>query len=380
MIRVVLVDDSPFVCQLLAEYILSAPDLEVVGQAHSGRAALEVIKQMRPTVVILDVEMPEMGGLETLGRIMRECPTPVILMTGVSKRSANATLEGINLGAVDFILKYTPGVDTDPNVLACEITSKLRIAANVKVVRPTQPKRTRKATPFDGRPAATKLGSNENKRREFPARVPRPPARASTRRPSPVVGGVVVIGASTGGPKALRDLLTTLPADFPLGILVVQHMPAFFTTVLADNLDRQTALSVREAREGDAIGPGIVFVAPGDHHMRVDPSRRVRLDKQPPIAGHRPSIDVTMKSVAQVYGARAHAVVLTGMGSDGAIGLEAIRQRGGRTYVQDSASCVVNGMPQRAIDKGVVHHIGVPSVIADLLRLDCEETLLSTSR
>src|SRR5215510_6093727 len=135
MIRVVLVDDSPFVCQLIAEHILSAPDLEVVGKAHNGREALEVIKQMRPHVVILDLEMPEMSGLETLERIMCECPVPVILMSEVSKRSACGTLDGINLGAVDFILKYTPGVDTDPNKLGCEITSKLRIAASVPVFR-----------------------------------------------------------------------------------------------------------------------------------------------------------------------------------------------------------------------------------------------------
>ena len=380
MIHVVVVDDSRFVCQLMAEHILSAPDLEVVGQAHSGREALEVIKQMRPQVVILDVEMPEMGGLETLARIMRECPVPVILMSAVSNRSAHATLEGINLGAVDFILKYTPGVDTDPNVLGSEITSKLRLAANVKVFRSTQHERTRKVKPFNARSVATKFRLNENKRHETAARLARPPENASTRGHGPAVSGVVVIGASTGGPKALRDLLTSLPANFPLGILVVQHMPAFFTTVLADNLDRQIALSVREAREGDAIGPGIVFVAPGDNHLSVDSSGRVRLDKRPPIAGHRPSIDVTMKSVAQVYGARARAVLLTGMGSDGAIGLEAIRERGGRTYVQDSASCVINGMPQRAIEKGVVHHIAPPSVIADLLRLDCAQTFLSTSR
>jgi len=380
MIRVVLVDESPFVCQLMAEHILSAPDLEVVGRAHSGRQAVEVIKQMRADVVTLDLEMADIGGLETLGRIMRECPVPVILMSEASDRSARATLEGINLGAVDFILKYTPGVDTDPNVLGCEITSKLRIAANVKVFRSTQSRRSCKVKSLDPQSMATKFGLSQNHRSGFSARLPRPADSASKPCHAPAVSGVVVIGASTGGPQALRDLLKTLPADFPLGILIVQHMPALFTSVLADRLDRQTALNVKEARDGDAIVPGTVFVAPGDNHMRVDPSGRLRLDKQPPIAGHRPSIDVTIQSVAQVYGARARAVVLTGMGSDGAIGLETIRARGGRTYVQDSASCVINGMPQRAIEKGVVHHIAPPSGIADLLRLDCQQTFLSTSR
>ena len=373
MFRVVLVDDSPFICQLMAEHILSAPDLEVVGKAHSGRQALEVIKQTRPDVVTLDLEMPEMGGLETLGRIMRECPVPVILVSGVSNRAAHATLEGLNLGAVDFILKYTPGVDTDPNVLGCEITSKLRTAARIKVARLFQSRRTPNALRFDGGLVTEKLGLKANAPRELVARMPLSANRESTRRATPAVGGVVVIGASTGGPIALRDLLTGLPADFPLGIIVVQHMPALFTAVLAEQLNRQTALRVGEAQEGDAVAPGVVLVAPGDNHLRLDSSGSARLDKQPPLAGHRPSIDVTMESVAQVYGRRARGVVLTGMGSDGACGLVAIRERGGRTFAQDGASCVVNGMPQRAIEKGVVDHIAPPARIADLLRLDCEQ-------
>lgn len=376
MIRVVVVDDSPFVCQLVAKHIQSAPDLQVVGKAHDGRRALEVIKQMRPDVVTLDLEMPEMSGLETLERIMRECPVPVLLVTGVSNRAARATLDGINLGAVDFILKYTPGVDTDPDVLGREIASKVRSAARVKVVRSIQPRRRPDASPFDGGLASAKRGLNGNSTREFGVSVPRPANRASTRCAAPTVaGGVVVIGASTGGPIALRDLLTSLPADFPLGIIVVQHMPASFTAVLAAQLNRQTALRVAEAREGDAIAPGVVLVAPGDNHMRLDAGGRVRLDKKPPLAGHRPSIDVTMESVSQVYGALARAVVLTGMGSDGTCGLLAIRARGGRTYAQDGASCVINGMPQRAIERGVVDQIAPPALIADLLRLDCEQTL-----
>ena len=366
MIRVFVVDDSSFVCQLMADHLRSAPDMEVAGTARGGRRALELIKEMRPDVVTLDLEMPEMSGLETLERIMHECPVPVVLVSGVSRRAAQATFDGINLGAIDFILKYAPGMDTDPDSLRQEITSKVRAAARVKIVRSIRSRRAPdvqepsiKTTPVA---VASTVQRNGKRASEFDARL--------------FSDGVVIIGASTGGPLALRDLLGSLPADFPLGILIVQHMPAAFTPVLAAQLNRQVALHVREAQEGDYITPGVALVAPGDNHLRLNAGGRVRLDKQPPVAGHRPSIDVTMGAAAAVYGTRTHAVVLTGMGSDGVQGLAVVKYKGGKTYAQDGPSCVINGMPQRAIEKGVVDHIAPPTHIAKLLRLDCKQTLL----
>ncbi len=341
-IRVVVVDDSPFVCGLLARQLRSATGMDVVGIAHDGRRAVDLVKELRPDAVTLDLEMPGVGGLEVLERVMHECPTPVVLVSGVSQQAAAVTVRALQRGAVDFVLKYVPGVDTNPDELRGEIVAKVRVAARVKVVRSLS----------GGRSGLVRVKPRE----------PRPV-------PGPALDGVVVVGASTGGPRALRDLLGGLPAGFPAAVVVVQHMPAAFTGALAAQLDRQVPLAVREASAGDRLRPGEVLVARGDHHLMLRPDGRVELpcgDREG--GGHCPSIDVTMRSAAEVFGARAHGVVLTGMGGDGALGLLAIRTKGGRTFAQDEASCVINGMPQRAIDQGAVERVAGPAEIAALLR------------
>jgi len=339
-IRVVVVDDSPFVCRLLAKYLQAAPGLAVAGTALDGRRAVELTRSLRPDVVSLDLEMPGMDGLAVLDEIMSDCPTPVVLLSGVSRQAARATLLALGRGAVDFVLKYSAGSDTDPEALRQEIIAKVRLAARIKVIR-SLPSRTDHS--------------------ELPT-APRPSAEPW------LLGGVVVIGASTGGPLALRELLGQLPADFPAAIVVVQHMPATFTRVLAVHLGRQLALPVKEAEHGDRLLPGRVLVAPGEVHLLIGPDGKVQLTAGPRIGGHCPSIDVTMQAAAQVYGPRARGVLLTGMGCDGALGLAAIRARGGRTFAQDPASCVVNGMPQAAVDRGVVDTVAPPAEIARRLR------------
>lgn len=353
IIRVVVIDDSPFVCRLLTNYLQMSPDLQVVGTALNGRRAVKLIRELRPDAVTLDLEMAGMSGLETLEQIMHDCPCPVIVVSGASHHSANLIVQAIGLGAVDFVLKYTPGADTDPEALRQEITAKTRAASRIKVVRSL---------------------------RRLPGRVAsrRPPVVLTkpflNDEPSALSAGVVVIGASTGGPVALRELLGNLPGDFPVGVIIVQHMPAGFTGVLAAQLGRQVQLKVREAKGGDPVQPGVVLVAPGGKHLLLRPDLRVALSRSPEVQGHRPSVDVTMQSAAQVYGARTIGVVLTGMGSDGTHGLASIRAKGGKTFAQDAASCCVNGMPQRAIEKGVVDHVAPPAEIARLLRRACELT------
>ena len=187
-------------------------------------------------------------------------------------------------------------------------------------------------------------------------------------------GGVVVIGDSTGGPVALRELMSNLPGDFPAAIIIIQHMPAAFTKVLAAQLDRQVPFRVKEAETGDRLRPGFALVAPGDHHLLLGSDSRVELNQGPEIAGNRPSVNVTMQSVVQLYGARTKGVLLTGMGDDGSLGLVSIHAKGGKTYVQDAESCVVNGMPQRAIEMGVVDHVGPPAMIARYLRANHSRT------
>jgi two-component system chemotaxis response regulator CheB len=342
-IRVVVVDDSPFVCRLLARYLQAAGGIEVVATVVQGARAVPVVKELSPAVVTLDLEMPGLNGLEVLEQLMRDCPTPVVLVSGVSRKAAAATMQALNRGAVDFVLKYSPGQDPDPDAFRQEIISKVRVASRVKVIRSLA----------GGGSAA-------------PPSVANAPSPAASSH-GPLLPGVVVIGASTGGPVAVRDLLANLPREFPGAVLVVQHMPATFTRVLATQLGRQIVLPVKEAQDGERLQSGTVLVAPGDYHLIVRPDGHVELLRGPKISGHCPSIDVTMQSAAQAFGPRAKGIVLTGMGNDGAQGLVSIHARGGRTYAQNAATCVVNGMPQQAIERGVVDHVASPVEIASLL-------------
>ncbi len=342
-IRVLVVDDSPFVCRLLASHLQSDPEIEVVGTAHHGRRALEMVRALRPSAVTLDLEMPGMPGLAVLDEVMRSVPTPVVIVSGVSRRSAEITLEALQRGAVDFVLKYSPGLDTDPDQFRDDLVAKVRQSARLRMIRSLSSRVE----------AATRARSAAS----------RPLDPVAEGAPGPAAG-VVVVGASTGGPPALLALLDRLPASFPAAILVVQHMPAAFTRALAEQLDRHVALAVKEAQHGDPLLPGHVLVAPGDRHLQVTRQGRACVDDGPKVGGHRPAIDVTMASAAHAYGRRCMGVVLTGMGEDGAAGLEAIRRAGGRTFAQDPASCVVNGMPQQAVDRGVVDLVATPAAIA----------------
>jgi two-component system chemotaxis response regulator CheB len=365
-IRIVVADDSPFVCRLLTSYLQSSSDFQVVGTALNGARAVELVKELHPDAVTLDLEMPEMNGLEALEYIMHECPTPVVLVSGVSRRAAAITLQALDIGAVDFILKYTPGVNTNPETLRQEIMAKVRAASQIKVIRSLRPRRSQDRetlpVPYPAYPSeperaqsiAPTIDDERTRRRDVSPFLP---------------SGVVVIGASTGGPVALRELLSNLPADFPAAVIIVQHMPATFTGVLAAQLNRQVPFKVKEAAAGDRLQPGLALVAPGGYHLLLRPDSQVELNQGPEIEGHRPSIDVTMQSVAQLYGARAKGVVLTGMGNDGSLGLVSIRAKGGKTFAQDADSCVINGMPRRAIEKGIVDHVAPPAKIARLLRM-----------
>ncbi|AWM35658.1 Chemotaxis response regulator protein-glutamate methylesterase of group 2 operon [Gemmata obscuriglobus] len=344
-IRVLIVDDSPTVCRALAAYLAAAPGIEVAGLAHSGEAALARLTGLLPHVVTLDLDMPGMGGLAALERLMATRPTPVLLLSGLSRGAAGQTVEGLALGAVDVLTKYAPGHDTDPAEFARALVAKVRTAAGVKTVRSLPPRPAVGGAP--GVPAAP---------RSRPA-----PDRAALDRAAPAV---LVIGASTGGPPAVRELLAGLPAPPPFGVLLVQHLPARFTRSLAELLARQTGLPVREAGDGEALEPGTVLVAPGDRHAVLGADGRVRLNGGPAVSGHRPSIDVAMESAARAFRGRATGVLLTGMGEDGARGLAAIRAGGGRTFAQDEDSSAVYGMPLRAVQLGAVDECDTPAGIA----------------
>lgn len=347
-IRVVVADDSPFVCHLLTTFLQSVAEFQVVATAFNGRQAVERVRALRPNVVTLDLEMPEMDGLEALSHIMRECPTPVVAISGVSGRAATRTLQALDLGAVEFVLKYSPGVNIPPDELRREILSKVLAASRIRVVRSvgrSAPARQTEANPFLAVPAS-------------PAEDP--------------IGALVIVGASTGGPLAVRELLSALPADFPAPIVVVQHMPRNFTAVLAVQLGRHCRLRVRESEDGDRLAPGLALVAAGGYHLLLRPGWRVSRCTGTADTAFCPSIDVAMESAARIYGSRVLGVLLTGMGDDGAAGLKAIRDMGGIAFAQDSESCVVDGMPRRARERGAVDHVAPPGQIARMLIQEVE--------
>ncbi len=355
-VNVLVADDSPFVCRLMTNFLQSSPHIQVVGTALNGARAVELVRELRPDAVTLDLEMPVMNGLEALATIMRHTPTPVVVITGASRKAANTAMLALELGAVDFVLKYAPGQWVDPEALRAELVAKVIAASRVRVVR----------TLASSAAAKTNLKPGFHPSSADPNILQLPPPDAEENGAAPL-GGVVIIGASTGGPLAIKELLEGLPRDFDAAIIIVQHLPPAFTNVLATQLGRQTRLAVREARQGDRLLPGRVLIAPGGFHLLATAHSRVILNQGPPIKGHRPSISVTMQSAAQIFGSRTRGVLLTGMGDDGSQGLLAIRAKGGKTYVQDAASCIIDGMPQRAIEKGVVDHVASPRKIADLL-------------
>jgi two-component system chemotaxis response regulator CheB len=343
-IRVVIADDSPFIRRLLGSYFTPEAGFTVVGEAADGLQAIDAVHRLRPDVLTLDLEMPEMDGLEALGEIMRTQPTPVVAISGVSGKAATRTLQALDLGAVDFVLKFSPGVEMDPATLAREIVTKARLSAGIHVVRLL------------------------DRARETAARKAAQGSRGTAKPYSGLLPGIVIIGASTGGPTALRELLGELPADFPAPIVVIQHIPAFFTGVLASQLNRYCQLQVREAEQGDRLEPGSVFVAPGGSQLLLRTGLRIELQDGSGQPGeHCPSIDVTMESAARLLGARTTGVLLSGLGVDGAAGLLAIRRHGGRTFAQDEDTSAVFGMPKRAIELGAAASVDNPAGIGAAL-------------
>jgi two-component system chemotaxis response regulator CheB len=316
--KVVVVDDSAFMRMVLARMLNEDAEIEVIGTASNGLEALEVVKTLRPSVVTLDVEMPVMDGLTTLERLMQECPTPVVMVSALTKEGAEVTLRALQLGAVDFIAKPSGSISLDAHKIRDELVAKVKAAARAKLrVLLTPP------------------------RRIVPT-VPAPPSEWA----------VVVLAASTGGPATVRYVLSQLPPDLPAAILLVQHMPVGFTKFFADNLNQVSALPVHEAQDGEIVQPQRVYLAPSGFHLLVERGGRLRLDQSPPLHGVRPAADKTLDSAAHAFRERCVGCVMTGMGSDGAVGLLTVRERGGRTLVQAPETCTIPSMPESALKLG----------------------------
>jgi two-component system chemotaxis response regulator CheB len=335
--RVVVVDDSALVRSLLAEIVNRQPDMTCVGAASDPFVAREMIRNLDPDVITLDVEMPRMDGLDFLAKLMRLRPMPVVMVSTLTERGADVTLRALELGAVDFVSKPKVGIADGLRLLAGDIADKIRIAANAHVRRGTQ------AALPQAAPAAAAAA---------PAPAVRPMGRLSTEK-------IVFIGASTGGTEATKDVLVQLPADSP-AVLITQHMPPGFTTSYARRLDGLCHIRVKEAVDGDRILPGHAYIAPGGFHLSVERSGAnyvARVTSEDPVNRHRPSVEVLFRSAARVVGPNAFGVMLTGMGADGARAMREMRDAGAYNVCQDEASCVVFGMPREAIAAGAAHEV-----------------------
>ena len=337
-IRVLIVDDSALIRQLLTEILSSDPEIEVVGAAVDPYAAREKIKALNPDVLTLDVEMPKMDGITFLGNIMRLRPMPVVMISSLTEQGADVTLRALELGAVDFVAKPRLDVVEGMNEYAAEIIAKVKAAAHVPI-------------------SVLERGASG---------AEPPPKLSADAVLGKATGGhfntthkVIAIGASTGGTEAIKEVLSVLPADAP-GIVITQHIPEAFSAPFARRMNGICDMVVKEADDGEPVLPGHVYIAPGSHHLLVERSGAqyfCRLDAGPPVNRHRPSVDVLFRSVAQNVGGNAVGVILTGMGDDGALGLKEMREAGAATIAQDEKTSVVWGMPGEAVKQGGVDHV-----------------------
>jgi two-component system chemotaxis response regulator CheB len=344
-VRVLVVDDSALMRKLIPQILAGDSDIEVVGTAMDGAFGLKKIEELKPDVVTLDLEMPRMDGMETLRQITRRSRVPVIVVSALSTEGATATFKALALGAFDFVAKPRDAASAHMDEIANDLIMKIKAASTTKM-------RALAAPLLVDQPKANKPGIRERKE---PTKV-------------------VAIGISTGGPNALQYLLPKLPGEFPGSIVVVQHMPEGFTSMFAHRLNESCAIDVKEAQSGDLLVAGRALICPGDRHIKV---RRMPLGNTVVLAddarvnGHRPSVDVLFRSVAAEFGSRSVAVLMTGMGEDGAAGLGQIKNAGGLTIAQSEESCVVFGMPKAAIERGFAMRVVPLDMLANTLVSQC---------
>jgi two-component system chemotaxis response regulator CheB len=336
-IRILVVDDSAVFRLVLARVLGRTAGMVVVGLAGNGREALEAAVRLKPDVVTLDVEMPELDGLATLRGLLAERPTRVVMLSNKTTAGAEVTLDALRAGAVDAIAKPDTPWGTGPHPFVDDLLAKIRAAAEVPLARLAVPHAPLDASvapgPSEMRPAGRRSGAGQ------------------------VASGLVVIATSTGGPRALEAVIGRLPGDLRAGVIVVQHMLSGFTATLATRLDQLGPLVVREAADGSRLGDGVVLIAPGDRHLLIDGAGRVALDDSARVNGLRPAADVTLLAAAPAWGRNLLAVVLTGMGRDGTAGAEATGRAGGFVIAQDEATATVYGMPRSVAEAGVANRI-----------------------
>ncbi len=349
--RVLIVDDSMFMRKVLQSILATDPQLEVIGEARDGREAIAMNDSLRPDVISMDIMMPHVDGLQATEKIMSTNPRPIVIVSSEARDGAEATLRALELGAIDFVPKPSSGIDLDMNSVRDEICRKLKIAARVRVVRNARNLGGEHARgTLTGSPYAKPAPSNGNGNGS--GHVSHAAGNGhGTRHP------LVVMAASTGGPQTLMQLVPLIPPDFPGTILLIQHMPGTFTSQFSQQLAEIASIKVKEAEHGDELQPGMMYVCPGSQHLRVTKTGRIELHEGERINGYRPCADFTMESAAQYAGPMCVGVVLTGMGADGAKGVQAVKAAGGHVMVQDENSSIIFGMPAEAMKTGAVDQV-----------------------
>ena len=358
IINAIVIDDSAFMRKSISMMLESDPGIKVVATARDGKEGIEKIRQFRPDIVTMDIEMPVMDGLTALGIIMKEIPLPVLMISSLTSEGAKATVDALSLGAVDFIPKELSYVSLDIAKIRDELVTKVRqiVQSRSMMFRLQRIKSASASIQHPGastapRPVGTKLPERDLK--------------------------AVVLGISTGGPFALLQTIPKLPENFPVGIAIVQHMPPRFTKSMAERLNGLSNIEVREAEDGDMMQPGVALVAPGGRHMTFMKSMgsvRVRVTDEPLGTLYHPSADVMIKSAVEVYNAPLLGLIMTGMGKDGLEGLKDIKKKGGFVIAQDEASCVVYGMPKAAVDEGVADLVQpldeIPGMLSRIFKMN----------
>lgn len=341
-VRVLVVDDSGFFRRRVTEMLNADPGMEVIDAAENGQIAVEKALALKPDVITMDIEMPVMDGITAVREIMAKRPTPILMFSSLTTDGARATLDALDAGAVDFLPKRFEDISKDREEAKKLLCQRVREAGSQRAARPVASSPRPAATPS----VAPSVSSPQ-------------PVAVSARRRGDVK--LVAIGTSTGGPVALQQVLTTLPGNFPLPILLIQHMPATFTPAFAKRLDQICAITVRQAQDGDKLIAGTAFLAPGGSQMVLEKDRNgnavLRIKESDPEQTYRPSVDTTFNSVSQVFPNSTLAIVLTGMGADGCEGARKLKQSGSSIWAQDEASCVVYGMPAAVVEAGVAERV-----------------------
>jgi two-component system chemotaxis response regulator CheB len=347
-IKILVVDDSAFMRKVITDMIESDQQMEVVGVARNGEDAIAKIKLLKPDVVTLDIEMPKMDGLTALRTIMAEMPLPVIMLSSLTKKGAEETLKALDLGAFDFITKPSSLIKVSAPEVKNELIEKIQIASRTKVKAIRNPKPSPQITQRD-------------------TVVPSISVQANSRFKK-----IVAIGTSTGGPRALQDVIPFIPSGINASFLIVQHMPPGFTKSLAERLDSMSQIHVKEAESGDILQQGWAYLAPGDQHLKVTKQNgqfMIKLDNGDRVSGHRPSVDAMLESIVDTNHKNVVGVIMTGMGADGAQGMKKLKDSGGFVIAQDEDSCIVFGMPKIAIKLDAVDKVvGLSNIANEIVK------------